>query len=50
MVLEILSGWLLQPHVLLFVGASAGLMAAVKGGWFDQIAGRLADVIMSVPS
>lgn len=33
-----------------FVGASAGLMAAVKGGWFDQIAGRLADVIMSVPS
>ena len=33
-----------------FVGSSAGLMAAVKSGWFDQIAGRLADVIMSVPS
>lgn len=32
------------------LGALAGLFAAVKGGWFDQIMGRLADVIMSVPS
>lgn len=33
-----------------FMGAFAGLLAAVKGGWFDQLMGRLADVIMSVPS
>jgi peptide/nickel transport system permease protein len=33
-----------------FMGAFAGLMAAVKGGWFDQLMGRVADVIMSVPS
>lgn len=33
-----------------FMGALAGLLAAVKGSWFDQLMGRLADVIMSVPS
>jgi peptide/nickel transport system permease protein len=33
-----------------FMGAFAGLLAAVKGGWFDQLMGRVADVIMSVPS
>lgn len=32
------------------MGALAGLLAAVKGGWFDQFMGRVADVIMSVPS
>ena len=32
------------------MGAIAGLLAATKGGWFDQFMGRLADVIMSVPS
>ncbi len=32
------------------MGALAGLLAAVKGGWFDQLMGRVADVIMSVPS
>lgn len=32
------------------LGAVAGLFAAVKGGWFDQIVGRAADIIMSVPS
>ncbi len=32
------------------LGAMAGLLAAVKGGWFDQIMGRLSDVIMSIPS
>lgn len=32
------------------MGAFAGLLAAVKGGWFDQFMGRFADVIMSVPS
>jgi len=33
-----------------FLGAVAGLFAAVKQGWFDQIMGRGADVIMSIPS
>ncbi len=33
-----------------FLGATAGLLAAVKGGWFDQAMGRFADVIMSIPS
>jgi len=33
-----------------FMGATAGLLAAVKGGWFDQLMGRFADVIMSIPS
>ncbi len=33
-----------------FMGALGGLLAAVKGGWFDQLMGRVADVIMSVPS
>jgi len=44
-------GLALLATVLAFVmGAMAGLLAAVKGGWFDQIMGRLADVIMSIPS
>lgn len=33
-----------------FLGAMAGLLAATKGGWFDQLMGRVADVIMSIPS
>lgn len=32
------------------LGALAGLLAATKGGWFDQAMGRTADVIMSIPS
>lgn len=32
------------------LGAGAGLLAATKGGWFDQLMGRVADVIMSIPS
>jgi peptide/nickel transport system permease protein len=32
------------------MGALAGLFAAVKGGWFDQLLGRISDIIMSVPS
>ncbi|MEB8388119.1 ABC transporter permease [Rhodobacteraceae bacterium KMM 6894] len=32
------------------MGAGAGLLAATKGGWFDQFMGRFADVIMSIPS
>mgnify|MGYP001792935735 CR=1 FL=1 len=32
------------------LGAMAGLLAATKGGIFDQIMGRVVDVIMSIPS
>lgn len=44
-------GLALAATMLAFVmGALAGLLAAVKGGWFDQFMGRFADVIMSIPS
>ncbi len=44
-------GIALVATILAFImGALAGLLAAVKGGWFDQVMGRFADVIMSVPS
>jgi peptide/nickel transport system permease protein len=44
-------GLALVATTLAFVmGASAGLLAATKGGWLDQFLGRFADVIMSVPS
>ena len=41
---------LLATALAFIAGALAGLLAAVKGGWFDQLMGRVADVIMSVPS
>ncbi|MFO7758670.1 MAG: ABC transporter permease [Roseovarius sp.] len=41
----------LAGTVLAFIlGALAGLLAAVNGGWFDQIIARSSDVIMSIPS
>ena len=44
-------GLALTATVAAFViGAGAGLLAATKGGWFDQFMGRFADVIMSIPS
>jgi len=44
-------GIALSGTVLAFVlGAMAGLLAAVKSGWFDQVMGRVSDVIMSIPS
>ena len=44
-------GLALAATVAAFIlGALAGLLAATKGGWFDQFMGRLADVIMSIPS
>jgi peptide/nickel transport system permease protein len=44
-------GLALSATVCAFVlGAVAGLIAATKGGWFDQVLGRIADVIMSIPS
>ncbi|MBS8225771.1 ABC transporter permease [Vannielia litorea] len=41
---------LLATIAAFVMGALAGLLAAVKGGWFDQFMGRFADVIMSIPS
>lgn len=44
-------GLALTATTLAFLmGALAGLFAAVKGGWIDQALGRIADVIMSIPS
>jgi len=44
-------GLALTATIAAFVmGALAGLIAATKGGWFDQLMGRVADVIMSIPS
>ncbi|WP_306153869.1 ABC transporter permease [Roseovarius sp. MMSF_3281] len=44
-------GLALAATIAAFVlGALAGLLAATKGGWFDQFMGRVADVIMSIPS
>src|SRR6056297_1296117 len=41
----------LAGTVLAFLlGALAGLLAAVNGGWFDQLIARTSDVIMSIPS
>jgi peptide/nickel transport system permease protein len=41
---------LLATGIAFFFGAVGGLIAATKGGWFDQIMGRVVDVIMSIPS
>jgi len=44
-------GLALLATVLAFIlGAVGGLVAATKGGWFDQFMGRVADVVMSIPS
>ena len=41
---------LLATAIAFFIGAVAGLLAATKGGWFDQLLSRVVDVIMSIPS
>ncbi|OQX32247.1 MAG: ABC transporter permease [Candidatus Sedimenticola endophacoides] len=41
---------LLATAIAFFFGAVAGLIAATKGGWFDQAMGRVVDVVMSIPS
>ena len=44
-------GLALSATTLAFLlGAGAGLWAAVRGGWFDVFVGRVADILMSVPS
>lgn len=32
------------------VGSTVGILAAIKGGWVDQLLGRLVDVLMAIPS
>lgn len=41
---------LVATTLAFLMGAIAGLLAATKSGWFDQLMGRVADVIMSIPS
>jgi len=41
---------LMATMLAFFMGAIMGLIAAVKGGWLDQLIGRIVDVIMSIPS
>lgn len=41
---------LLATSAAFFIGAVAGLYAAVRGGWMDQLLGRISDVLMSIPS
>ena len=41
---------LLATTLAFLLGALGGLIAATKGGWLDQVLGRVADVIMSIPS
>ncbi len=41
---------LIATSLAFLMGATAGLIAATRGGWMDQILGRFADVIMSIPS
>jgi len=44
-------GIALATTILAFVlGGVAGIMAAVLGGWFDQCASRLVDVLMAIPA
>jgi len=44
-------GLAVMATALAFImGALAGLLAATKGGWLDNFMGRVADVIMSIPS
>lgn len=33
-----------------FIGGSLGLLAAVVGGWFDQLLSRAVDVLMAIPA
>ncbi|SEO73030.1 peptide/nickel transport system permease protein [Salinihabitans flavidus] len=41
---------LLATTLAFIAGAATGLLAATKGGIFDQLMGRFADIIMSIPA
>lgn len=40
---------LLTTALAFSVGAALGMLAALKGGWLDQVLSRLVDVLMAVP-
>src|SRR5690625_3905464 len=39
----------LTTAITFSIGASLGMIAALKGGWIDQIISRVVDVLMAVP-
>ena len=41
---------LLTTFIAFLIGSITGMIAAVIGGWIDQIFGRIVDVLMSIPS
>ena len=41
---------LLTTFIAFLIGSITGMIAAVLGGWVDQIFGRIVDVLMSIPS
>ena len=41
---------LLTTFLAFLIGSITGMIAAVVGGWVDQIFGRIVDVLMSIPS
>jgi len=41
---------LLTTCLAFIMGTTLGLLAAVRGGWFDQILARAVDVLMSIPT
>jgi peptide/nickel transport system permease protein len=41
---------LLTTFLAFLIGSITGMIAAVIGGWVDQIFGRIVDVLMSIPS
>lgn len=41
---------LLTTLLAFLIGSITGMIAAVLGGWVDQIFGRIVDVLMSIPS
>lgn len=41
---------LLTATIAFVVGMAAGLLAAVLGGWVDQLFSRIVDVLMAIPS
>ncbi len=40
---------LVATMIAFVIGVLLGMVAAVKGGWFDQLMGRIIDVVMSIP-
>ena len=41
---------LFTTFLAFLIGSISGMIAAVLGGWVDQILGRIVDVLMSIPS